>query len=423
MGMPYSVAAAPDGSIYVADYGNYRIRRVGPDGIITTVAGTGVRGHSGDGGPATEAQIYPVSVTIGQDCSIYISGGDRIRRIGHDGIITTVAGGGTGSDGDLATEAELIGPTDVAVGRDGSIYIAEHQRYRIRRITSNGIITTVAGSGMRGYSGDGGPATAANIDYPDSVAIGPDGSIYISVNGNRIRRISPSSVYTAIVTEATFIPSEDGKELFTFDYAGRHLRTLNALTNAVLYEFTYDANGLLTEIRDGDGNLTSINRDAGGNPTAIVAPGGQTTGLLVNADGYLQSITNPAGETASMAYDAGGLLTMYTNPRGNSSQFTYDDLGRLIRVEDPEGGVKTLARTEDDTGYTITKTTTLGRLTTYRMDRISTGDTLLVNRFPDESEIRLTERTDGTRETLLPDATSVTTDLKGPIPALEWSRL
>src|SRR5207253_2161079 len=151
---------------------------------IATVAGNGTAGFSGDGGPATQAQLYdPWGGAVGPDGSLYIvdTSDSHIRRVGPDGIITTVAGQGGGSfsgDGGPATQAFLCYPHGVAVGSDGSLYIADTCNYRTRRVGPDGIITTVAGNGNYGFSGDGGPATQAQLSYSSAgVAVGPDGSL------------------------------------------------------------------------------------------------------------------------------------------------------------------------------------------------------------------------------------------------------
>lgn len=414
---PSGVAVGPDGSIYIADESNNRIRRVTPDGIIRTVVGTGFGGSSGDGGPATAANINnPADVAVGPDGSIYIAewNGHRIRRVTPDGIIRTVAGTGAqgySGDGFLAISAKLNHPGGLAVGADGSIYIADEYNNRIRLVKPDGVISTVAGTGALGTSGDGGPAAAAELDKPSSIALSPDGKIYIA--DYRIRQLSLLSALQQ--GELFLIPSEDGEELFTFDFAGRHQRTLDALTGAVIYEFTYDANGHLTGIRDEDGNLTSIFRDNGGNPTALVAPKGQTTSLLVNGEGYLHSITNPAGETVIMSYGAGGLSSGYTNPRGYGTQFTYDDLGRLSKVEYPDGAFMTLNHTRDDTGHTVTKTTALGRVTTYRMESLPGGGKRAVITDPGGFQRQTLFKTDGSRIFRQEDGTMVTVQY-GPDP-------
>src|SRR5262249_52970399 len=158
----------PDGSVYIADTLNARIRRVDPDGLITTVAGGGTVGY-GDGGPATQAQLaFPTALTFGPDGSLYIADGsyNNIRRVGPNGIITTVVGSGPSvysGDGGPATQARFDFPPGVALGADGSLYITDADNNVIRRVGPDGIITTVAGNGSSGYSGDGGPATQARL--------------------------------------------------------------------------------------------------------------------------------------------------------------------------------------------------------------------------------------------------------------------
>jgi len=203
---PWGVAVGPDGSLYIADSGNHRVRRVGRDGTITTVAGNGQpAGFGGDGGPATAAKLnYPYGVAVGPDGSLYIvdAGNSRVRRVRSDGTITTVAGNrqpGFGGDGGPATAARLAGPYGVAVGPDGSLYIADSGNRRVRRVGTDGTITTVAGNGGGGFGGDGGPATAAMLASPLGVAVGPDGSLYITDSGNsRVRRVGPNGTITTV---------------------------------------------------------------------------------------------------------------------------------------------------------------------------------------------------------------------------------
>jgi RHS repeat-associated protein len=217
---PEGVAVGSDGSLYIADSDNHRIRRVGPDGLITTVAGSGGTGHydgglSGNGGPATQAKLWvPSDVAVGADGSLYIADSDnhRIRRVGPDGIITTIVGvGGTGSyeggyagDGGPAGQAQLHYPEGVAVGGDGSFYIADSYNNRVRRVALNGIITTVAGNGETTFSGDGRPATHAQLAWPAKIAVGPDGSVYIADTGNkRVRRVGPDGSITTVAGNGT----------------------------------------------------------------------------------------------------------------------------------------------------------------------------------------------------------------------------
>ncbi|MFE9898609.1 hypothetical protein ACFYPT_40415, partial [Streptomyces sp. NPDC005529] len=161
---PRGVAVGPDGTVYIADTMSSRVRRIGADGIITTLAGTGQNGFSGDGGPARQATLSsPEGVSVGPDGTVYIADtfNQRVRRIGADGIITTLAGTGQpafGGDGGPAHQALLGYPTSVAVASDGTVYIADTSNQRVRRIGADGIITTLAGTGQPAFGGDGGPA-------------------------------------------------------------------------------------------------------------------------------------------------------------------------------------------------------------------------------------------------------------------------
>jgi YD repeat-containing protein len=343
--------------------------------------------------------------------------GDGGRRSAEGSLtITTVAGNGTSGfsgDGGPAMQASLSDPRGVAVGPDASLYITDYPNTRIRRVGPDGIITTVAGNGSFGFSGDGGPATQASLSSPAGVAVGPDGSLYIATSNARIRRVAPA--LPGLSVGDTVIPAEDGSEVYVFDAAGRHLRTLHALTGAIRYAFTYDTAGHLASVTDGDGNVTTIARDGNGNPTAIIAPFGQRTTLSLDANGYLASITNPAGESTQMNYTADGLLTRFATPNGHASQMTYDALGRLQQDADAAGGSQTLARTTFATGYDVTRTTALNRTTRYHAERLSTGEQRRTTTAPDGTQTQVQIGTNGSHVTTLPDGT-VSNLLEGPDP-------
>ncbi|HEX6369730.1 MAG TPA: colicin E5-related ribonuclease [Longimicrobium sp.] len=197
---PDRVTVAADGTVYLPDADAYKVRKVSPEGIITTVAGSGLYGFGGDGGPALQARFREIyDVALGPDGALYIAdwANHRVRRVGTDGIITTVAGNGVNGwtgDGGPATQAAIGYPWGLAVGPDCSIYIASDWNV-IRKVSPDGTITTVAGNGTWGYSGDGGPATLAQIDYPDGVALGPDGSLYIEdIYNYAIRKVTPDGI-------------------------------------------------------------------------------------------------------------------------------------------------------------------------------------------------------------------------------------
>jgi RHS repeat-associated protein len=414
---PRGIAVAADGSFYFSE--SNRIRRVGPDGIITKVAGNGITGFSGDGGPATQASLYnPRKIEINDDGSLFFPDGFRIRRITADGIISTVAGDGSqrfSGDGGSAIQASFNSPSDVAIGRDGNLYIADGTNHRIRQVDSNGIITTVVGNGIDEFRGDGGPAIQASLGFISSIAVAADGSLYIGDSGNvRVRRAVPTDLPSFNSNEIA-IPSEDGTELYRFDPTGRHLATLNVLTGATLLSFAYDTQGHLSRIINGDGLVTQIERDALGNPTVIVSPFGQRTTFALDGNGYLAKVTNPANENHEMTYTADGLLTSFKDPRGNASTLTYDTLGRLLTDVNAGGGGSSLSRTELSDGYAATVTSALNRVTTHAVHNLSTGNRERKHTQPDNTVSTTVEKTDGTIATTEADGT-LTTLLQGPDP-------
>ena len=209
---PLGVAPLPDGGLLIADGGAARIRRVSATGIITTVAGTGTPSYSGDGGPATAAGLYaPSGVAAMPDGGFLIAdtGNSRVRRVSPDGTITTVAGTGTpgfSGDGGPATAAQLgvNSPYSVAVTADGGFLIGDEVNKRVRRVSPTRIITTVVGTGVQGSSGDGGAATAAQLNVPMGVATTPDGGFLIADEfGNRVRWVSPTGVITTVAGTGT----------------------------------------------------------------------------------------------------------------------------------------------------------------------------------------------------------------------------
>jgi sugar lactone lactonase YvrE len=184
------------GNLYIADSGNHRVRRVDPSGTITTVAGTGVRGYSGDGGAATAARLKrPGAVAVDGSGRLYIAdfGNNRVRRVDAAGKITTVAGNGVrgfSGDGGLARRAKLDSPSGLALDGSGNLYIADSANNRVRMVSRSGRISTVAGTGKDGFSGDGGKATKARINYPIGLAFGHPGNLYIADSGNhRVRMV------------------------------------------------------------------------------------------------------------------------------------------------------------------------------------------------------------------------------------------
>jgi len=213
LSFPVALAFDAQGNLYISDHGNDAIRKVDMQtGIITTVAGVGpadtwvkgawvpgVQSKGGDGGPATQAVLEsPVGLTFDTQGNLYIADRDHdaIRKVDTNGIITTVAGTGQrgySGDGGPATKAKLNRPLGVVFDAAGNMYIADENNARVRKVDANGIITTVGGTGEVGCAGTGGPATAAQMANPHGMGFGPDGSLYVSEGDcNMVRKIAPT---------------------------------------------------------------------------------------------------------------------------------------------------------------------------------------------------------------------------------------
>ncbi len=472
---PGDVAFGPDGSLYIADTLNERIRRVAPTGIITTVAGSGAVGFSGDGGPATQATFNrPTGVDVAADGTIFIADSNnlRIRRVATDGTISTaVFGGGFGNPPSvpgptLATSAYVLWTlAKVRVGPDGSLYTVEGGANGgvVRRVTPDGFIRPFAGNLAFGFGGDGGPATSAAFQHPSDAAVAPDGSVYINDGNNCTRQVTPdglirtaagvpgnlggSSGNNVPATTATFgtsavrvgpdgtlyigdeygnrickvgaplagfsgnvsgllAPSTDGTQVYNFDANGRHLATQDAFTGATLYAFAYDTAGRLATVTDVNGDVTQISRDGSGNLASIVGPFGEATTFTPDPNGYMASAIDPAGLSTQLSYASGGLMQTLIDPRGGLHQFSYDPFGLLTEDQDPAGGSKVLAMTPGPNGYTTTVTTALGEQTTYVTQSAATGGFSRANTLPTGLQTSLQFATNYSTATSVPDGTT-----------------
>ncbi|MBM3812904.1 MAG: hypothetical protein FJW20_14870 [Acidimicrobiia bacterium] len=198
---PQELTFDPAGNLYIADTNNHRIRRLAPDGIISTVAGNGTAGFVGDGQPALSASLNAPQGVAFQGGFLYIADtrNHRIRRVAPDGTISTIAGAGLAGfsgDGGPAIRATLRSPRGIALDAAGNLYIADQNNHRVRWVTPAGNITTIAGDGRANFSGDGGPAASASLNLPVDVAVDADGSIYISdSNNDRIRVVTNTAPF------------------------------------------------------------------------------------------------------------------------------------------------------------------------------------------------------------------------------------
>lgn len=515
---PEGIAIARDGSLYIAEPQSARILRL-KDGLIATFAGTGVSGFSGDDGPRANARFnMPSDVAVGPDGSIYVADtyNQRVRRIMTDGTVYTVAGCGAATlgcsyaDGRYATEAFIASPWNVEVGADETLYILSGTTCRVLKVTADGKIYRAAGGpgndyGQCAFSGDGGLATSARLYNPKSMTLGYDGTLFIldGSGAGSVRRIRSVDEYGVINTVAggvdyadsgdfndkkdlkqaletpfcapydlafgwpgrvymtdlaaygscthnhvhsfggntawieqrnVFVPSDDGGQIYEFTPAGQHVGTKDALTGASIYKFIYDGSGKLQYVQhnfrtDAGGSLawdvTEIQRDAQGVPTAIIAPGGQVTSLVTDANGYLALVNNPANEQVSMTYTADGLLTQLVDARNGVHKFQYDSLGRLIVDEDPRTvqddtptsrgqSWRTLSRSNEPNGYDVSIATPLGLATEYEV-RLVGGEMRRTITTPGAPSMLIVHGADGSTVTTAPDGTITTeTESKDP---------
>lgn len=441
---PTGIAVASDGAVYIADSRNDVIRRIGTDGIISTFAGTGDDGFSGDGGPAIQAEFDEINgMDIGPNGTLYVADTDnhRIRSITPDGIINTVVGSGEADDpapddrgdGGLATEAVLINPTDVAVGEDGSLYIAEQYAHQIRKVTPDGIIFRLAGlygenpyhyspssvEDEGGFNFNNGPAAATRLSFPNQITLGPNGSVYFNERlelyfedkGNSMVRIIESDT-DYFDGDENAIVSRTGSEIYVFDLQGKHLRTEDALNRNHIFEFEYDSAGLLHKIIDIDGLETIVERNTSGKPTAIIAPFGHRTELTIGTDGYLSSIQNPEGEVFSFLYTQDGLLTQMTDPKNNLTSYEYDSLGYFVKGEYPNGGFKEFSRQELPDGFEVTMTTAEGKTTTHKVVTDTDGTQTLTKTDAHGLETSMVYGSDGSKTVTSPDGATVVRSMK-----------
>ena len=257
LNQPRGVAFTPDGGFLIADTDNMRVRKVAPDGTITTVAGTGTEGVGLIGGLlqgllgtvfGTDTDLdHPSAVAVTSDGGFLIADTENnvIRRISPTGDLSTAAGDGSGGysgDGSDATSAQLCNPEDVAATPDGGFLIADTGNNVIRKVAADGTISTVAGDGNAGYAGDGGDPTLADMNAPAGVEVNPDGSFLIADTGNNvIRRVKNGTIRTKI---------GDGTNAFTGDGGDPGVASLSGPKDVLVYDgATYIADSGNNRIR------------------------------------------------------------------------------------------------------------------------------------------------------------------------------
>jgi hypothetical protein len=313
------------GNLLIADTSNHVIRKVAAGtGTITTVAGNGTKGYSGDGGPATSAELhYPDGVTVDSTGNLYISdtNNNRVRKVAAGtGIITTVAGNGTSGysgDGGPATSAELFSPSVAWVDSANDLYIADTNNHVIRKVASGtGIISTVAGTGTVGYNGDGGPATSAEMNLPFGVALDGPGNLYITDFGNdRIRKVvqadSPSLSFDPTNVGAT---SSDSPRTLRIGNIGNQPL---AFSNNPSYPSGFPVNSGDTALCSSGESLnpgTDCDVSMSFIPTAV----GSNSGSVVLTDNAL----NATGAMQTIPLSGTGIASIFTLTSASSSATT-----------------------------------------------------------------------------------------------------
>ena len=397
---PQGAAFAPDGALYVADTWNHRVRKVAPDGTITTIAGTGSDGFSGDGGPATNAQLrFPQGVAVAQDGTLYVADmwNHRVRKVAPDGTISTVAG--TGSDGfsgegGLATDAQLNTPQAVAVAPDGALYIADSYNHRVRRVSPDGIITTVAGTGERGFSGDDGEAPSAKLNQPEGLAVGPSGTVYIADTWNhRVRKVTPDGTITTVAGKGSFgFSGDDGPAK---DAQLRYPGGVVVAPDGVLYiADTWNhrvrrvaTDGIITTVAGTgeDGFSGEAGPPVNAQLSYPLGPAVAPDGALYVADSNnhrVRKVTTPMPGTGAdeIPVPSGDGAELYVFDKKGKHQrtldaatgvvlhrFSYDGAGRLISVEDVDG-LKTQIERDASSGDATAVVAPSGERTELAMD-------------------------------------------------------
>ena len=326
---PTGAAVDAAGNLYIADSFN-AVWKVAPNGIISTVAGSyQAPGFSGDGGPATEASLFsPTGLAVDGAGNLYIAdlGNNRVRKVSPDGTITTVAGGGSpasgNGDGGPAISAKLSAPGGIAFDASGNMYISEGGLggSRIRRVSPNGTISTIAGNGTLSFSGDNGPASSAALNVPLGIAVDAAGNLYIADGGNcRIRKVSASGIITTVAGngavsfsgdggpatsagfEATWVAVDSAGNLYIVDGGNERVRLVN--TSGIIT--TIAGNGVLGTSGDG-GPATSAELNV---PFGIALGAGGKVYVTDGGGGRVRMLTPSASSGSSPSIASGGIVS------------------------------------------------------------------------------------------------------------------
>ena len=332
---PAGVTIDINGNMYIVDHENHRIRKVTPSGIITSIAGNGIAGYGGDGGPATDASLnYPTGLVLDTIGNIYIADRDnqRIRMINTSGVMTTFAGNGTGGysgDGGIATAAEIYRPDGIAIDSSGNIYIADSYTNRVRKITAAGIISKHAGNGVSGNSGDGGAATDASFEIVSGVATDRFGNVYLTDGtANVVRKISTSGIIKTIAGTGIGGFSGDGGAATAAQLNQVRGCAVNALGEVFIADRAnycvrkIDTSGIISTVAGVGGNAGDSGDGGSATSAHLNAPNGLTLDMYGNvyiSDGDINNRIRkiqytPEGIHSHLSTPA---LTLFPNPATN----------------------------------------------------------------------------------------------------------
>ncbi len=371
---PNSIARDAAGNLYIADASNARVRKVTPSGFIYTIAGTGTSAYGGDGGPASTANLKgPTGVAVDASGNIYISDGPdaRIRKVNTSGVISTFAGTGTtgfSGDGGAATAARFTNPGGLAFDTSGNLFVADRSNNRIRRITSAGFIKTVAGSGGAGSAGDGGAATTATINTPVNVTADRLGNIFIAEQtGNRIRKVNAAGTISTYAGTGTAGFSGDGSAATGAMISSPYGLAVDAGNNLYVGDMN---NNRIRKVTSGG----TISTYAGTGSAGFGGDGGAATAALLNAPA---GVVVDNGGNLYIVDKANGRIRKIAGPN-NAVVFTGGAVQSLTACSGIATALDAVMSINDaDVGQTETWTVNAapahGALAGFTLTRTSTG--------------------------------------------------
>ena len=381
---PWGVATDPAGDVFIADYYNYRVRKIGTDGNISTLAGNGVSDYRGDGGPASSSQLaQPKAVAVDSSGNLYIADtfGNTVRKVTPDGTITTFAGTGLrGFSGDSgpATAAQLNRPRGLAVDSTGNVYISDTDNHRVREVTTDGNINTFAGTGVAGFSGDGAGPASAELSSPSGLALDSSGNLYIADFGNNVvREVSSSIILTiagafnpgyfgdgntgtnALLNSPASVALDSAGNLYIADYYNHAIRKITLSTKLIS---TVAGKGSAGYSGDGSAATSAqlflpwgVAVDSSGN--IFIGDSGNNVVREVASSGNITTVAGSTAGAAGYSGDGGaatsallnGASSLVVSASGNV--YVADTNNNVIRLLSAAGSHAVLSVTATHSGF------------------------------------------------------------------------